>query len=180
LEGGHALVCATGMELQPGENVIFTGHPSWRSILDYYFKGLALVILGGAIAALVTRIANHHVQWGWVAGVAVAVAVVVFVIGLVRRIATTYTITDRRLHIKKGIFSRVTHDTRLERVQNVNTKQSLAERILRVGTVDFDTAGTDDADFAFAGVASPRKVVEAVDLAQRRQAAVGPEPETGL
>jgi uncharacterized membrane protein YdbT with pleckstrin-like domain len=168
------------MELQPGENVIFTGHPSWRSILDYYIKGLAVVIIGAAIAALVTRIANHHVQGGWVGGAAAALLVVVVVVGVIRRVSTTYTITDRRLHIKKGIFSRTTHDTRLERVQNVNTRQSLLERLLRVGTVDFDTAGTDDADFAFAGVANPRKVVEAVDLAQRRQAAAGIEPETGL
>ena len=168
------------MELQPGENVIFTGHPSWRSILDYYFKGLAVVILAGAIAALVTRITAHHVQFGWVAAAAVALLVIVFIVGLIRRITTTYTITDRRLHIRKGIFTRTTHDTRLERVQNVNTRQSFSERVLRVGTVDFDTAGTDDSDFAFVGVANPRKVVEAVDLAQRRQAAAGIEPETGL
>jgi hypothetical protein len=36
-----------------------------------------------------------------------------------------------------------------------------------VGTVDFDTAGTDDSDFTFTGVGSPHRVVEAVDRAQR-------------
>jgi uncharacterized membrane protein YdbT with pleckstrin-like domain len=57
--------------------------------------------------------------------------------------------------------------TRLERVQNVNTSQSLIERVLRVGTVDFDTAGTDDSDFVFDGVANPSQVVDAVEKAQR-------------
>jgi uncharacterized membrane protein YdbT with pleckstrin-like domain len=154
------------MELQPGERVIFTGHPSWRSILDFYFKGLALVILAAAIAAVVTVISDK-VDWAISGGAAGAALVLVVLVGLVKRVSTTYTITDRRLHIRKGVFTRVTRDTRLERVQNVNTRQSLAERLLRVGTVDFDTAGTEDSDFAFVGVASPRKVVEAVDHAQR-------------
>ena len=163
------------MELQPGEHVIFTGHPSWRSILDFYFKGLALVILGAAIAALVTVISDK-VDWGISGGVAAAIIVVVVLVGLVKRVTTTYTITDRRLHIRKGVFTRVTRDTRLERVQNVNTRQTILERLLRVGTVDFDTAGTEDSDFSFVGVSSPRKVVEAVDKAQREREAAAPEP----
>ncbi len=167
------------MELQPGENVLFSGHPSWRSILGFYLKGLVIVAIAGGLAAGVTAIANDHVQAGWVSVVAVVFLAGVVVVGLVLRISTTYTITDRRLHIRRGVLSRVTRDTRLERVQNVNTKQSLIDRLLRVGTVEFDTAGTDDAEFAFIGVSSPRTVVEAVDLAQRRHDAA-PEPSAGL
>src|SRR5262249_21257487 len=108
--------------------------------------------------------------------VGVIVLALVVLVGLIRRITTTYTITDRRLHIRKGVFTRRTRDTRLERVQNVNTRQTILERLLRVGTVDFDTAGTEDSDFAFIGVSSPRKVVEAVDKAQRERDAADPEP----
>ena len=160
------------MELQPGENLIFSGHPSWRSILDFYFKGLVVILVGAGIAALVTLISDK-VDWASSGATAAVLLVLVVVVGLIRRITTTYTITDRRLHIRSGVFTRVTRDTRLERVQNVNTRQSILERILRVGTVDFDTAGTEGSDFAFVGVSSPRKVVEAVDKAQRdREAAV--------
>jgi uncharacterized membrane protein YdbT with pleckstrin-like domain len=164
------------MEVQPGEHVIFTGHPSWRSILGFYLKGIALVVLGAGVAALVTLISDK-VDWTISGGTAAAILVLVVLVGLVKRVTTTYTITDRRLHIRRGVFTRETRDTRLERVQNVNTRQSLLERLLRVGTVDFDTAGTEDSDFAFVGVSSPRKVVEAVDKAQRqREAALADEP----
>jgi uncharacterized membrane protein YdbT with pleckstrin-like domain len=61
--------------------------------------------------------------------------------------------------------------TRIDRVQNVNTEQSFRERLLRVGTVDFDTAGSDDSEFRFVGIADPGKVVDAVDRAQREAAA---------
>ena len=35
------------MELSTGEHVLFEGHPSWRSTLGYYLKGLVVVALPG-------------------------------------------------------------------------------------------------------------------------------------
>ena len=69
-------------------------------------------------------------------------------VGYIRRVATHYTISDRRLHIRRGILSRTEQYATLDRVQNVETQQSLLERMLRIGTVDFDTAGTDSARIA--------------------------------
>jgi len=99
---------------------------------------------------------------------------------LVRRVATTYTITNHRLHIRRGIIARRTQEARLERVQNVNTEQGVLERILQVGTVDFDTAGTTDSDFSFRGVSQPEKVVAAVDRAQREHQRELDERPSGL
>jgi hypothetical protein len=31
-----------GLNLSPGERVIFEGHPSWRAILGFYLKGILL------------------------------------------------------------------------------------------------------------------------------------------
>jgi uncharacterized membrane protein YdbT with pleckstrin-like domain len=104
---------------------------------------------------------------------------VTLVIGFVRRISTTYTITSRRLTIKIGILSREQHETRLERVQNVNVMQTFFDRVLRVGTVDFDTAAESGYDFKFRGVSEPRDIVRTVDRAihtfQQRQP---PDPQT--
>jgi uncharacterized membrane protein YdbT with pleckstrin-like domain len=52
-------------------------------------------------------------------------------------------------------------------VQNVNATQSLLERMLRVGTVDFDTAAGAEYDFKFRGVARPKEIVRTVDRALR-------------
>ena len=153
------------MELEPGEEVFFHGHPSWRSMLAFYLRGLIVAVLAGVIAGLVTSVANHHVETGWV-GVAVAVIfVVVLLWGLIRRVTTTYTITNRRLTITSGLLSREMHETRLERVQNVNSRQRLLERCVGVGTVDFDTAGGAAYDFRFRGVDDPRQIVRTVDRA---------------
>ncbi len=155
------------MDLEPGEHLIFEGHPSWRSILGFYLKGLLVVVIAGAIAAAATRIADDKIDSGLVTLVAVVLLVVVLAAGYIKRLFTTYTITNHRLHIRRGIVARAEQQTLINRVQNVNTHQSVLQRMLVIGTVNFDTAAGDDFDFQFAGVASPHEVVDAVHLAQR-------------
>jgi uncharacterized membrane protein YdbT with pleckstrin-like domain len=164
-EDGDGRVTLLAMDPEPGEEVFFHGHPSWRSMLAFYIKGFLIAVLAGVIAGIVTRIAGGSVSVPLVVAVVLIVFVVLVVTGLIRRIATTYTITNRRLTIDIGLLSRALHETRLERVQNVNTRQSVLERMLRVGTVDFDTAGSADFDFAFRGVDNPREIVRTVDRA---------------
>jgi uncharacterized membrane protein YdbT with pleckstrin-like domain len=165
------------MDLSPGERVIYEGHPSWRSILGFYIKGVLATAIAGAIAAGVTRIADDHVKWGVVAVVVIVVAALVVLVGLLKRISTTYTISNQRLSIQHGLLSRERQEARLDRVQNVNTRQSVFQRLLQVGTVEFDTAGSgDEYDFAFTGVADPEDIAKTVHLAQR-EASGAPEPD---
>jgi uncharacterized membrane protein YdbT with pleckstrin-like domain len=152
------------LNLSPGEQVIFEGHPSWRAILGFYLKGLLVAVVLGVIAKLLDRNATAFI-------VVLVVLALTVLIGFVKRVATTYTITNRRLNIKRGIVSREIQETRLERVQNVNYSQSVYQRIMQIGDVDFDTAATDDYNFVFAGVADPGEVVHRVDQATGASAA---------
>jgi uncharacterized membrane protein YdbT with pleckstrin-like domain len=165
------------MEPESGEQVFFTGHPSWRSMLGLQFKGLLAAILAGVLAGLITAVASSSVSVGWVIAAVLAVFVIVAVIGLLRRRRTTYAITNQRLTIQTGLASRELHQTRLERVQNVNLSQSMLERLLGVGTVDFDTAGSASFDFSFRGVAHPHRIVQTVDEALRQRAGPDALPE---
>jgi uncharacterized membrane protein YdbT with pleckstrin-like domain len=152
----------------PGERIIFQGHPSWRSILAFYLKGL----LVGILIALIAYLLGQGFFSVFVVVLLVLAATVV--IGFVRRMATVYTITNRRLNIKRGIISREIQETRLERVQNYNYSQSAVERMLNVGDVDFDTASDTENTFCFAGVGDPQHVITEVDKATSENAA-GPE-----
>jgi uncharacterized membrane protein YdbT with pleckstrin-like domain len=154
------------VDLHPGERVVFEGHPSWRALLAVYVGGTLGALAVGAIVALIASVP---------VGVAVGAALValVLIVGFVKRMATRYMVSTQRLYIRRGILSKRVQQTRIDRVQNVNTDQSLVERILRVGTVDFDTAGSEDSDFSFVGIADPGGVVAAVDAAQREAAAAG-------
>jgi uncharacterized membrane protein YdbT with pleckstrin-like domain len=159
--------------LAPGEQIMFQGHPSWRSILGFYIKGLLAVLVIAFLVGLGTNIANGDTDTGLVILVAVVGVASVILAGFIKRITTHYTITTRRLHIQRGIISRDIQETRLERVQNVNYNQSLLERVLQVGDVDFDTAAGDDYNFIFVGVADPAEVVESVDRATHATSPTG-------
>lgn len=154
-----------GLNLSPGEQVIFQGHPSWRAILGFYLKG----ILVAAVVAVIARL--FDVGSGTVFLIVLVIVGITVLAGFVKRVATTYTITDRRLNIRRGIISREVQETRLERVQNVNYKQSVYQRLMQIGDVDFDTAAGDDYNFVFAGVANPQDVVHRVDQATGASAA---------
>jgi uncharacterized membrane protein YdbT with pleckstrin-like domain len=152
------MLARVSLNLHPGEQVIFEGHPSWRAILGFYLKGVLVAVVLGVIAKLIDGDGTAFL-------VILVVLALTVVIGFVKRVATTYTITDRRLNIKRGIIAKEVQETRLERVQNVNYRQSVYQRLMQIGDVDFDTAATDDYNFVFAGVADPGEVVEAVDRA---------------
>ena len=146
------------MDLQAGEKVIYQGHPSWRAILGFYLKGALVGAGAGVVAGLIDS-----------AGLGILTFAVIFAVtiiaGFIKRVATVYTITDRRLNIKIGIVSRKVQETRLQRVQNVNFNQGVYERIMQIGDVEFTTAGTDESNFVFAGVAQPEQVVQNVERA---------------
>jgi uncharacterized membrane protein YdbT with pleckstrin-like domain len=147
------------LNLSQGEQLIFQGHPSWRAILGFYLKGILVAAIIGVIAKLFDS------GSGTVFLIVLVIIGLTVLIGFVKRVATTYTITNRRLNIKRGIVSREVQETRLERVQNVNYRQSVYQRVMQIGDVDFDTAATDDYNFVFAGVADPSEVVHRVDQA---------------
>ena len=153
------------MDLQSGEQVVFEGHPSWRALLSFYLGGIAVAAAVAVIIALLDGL-----LLAILIGAAIVAAVVAF--GLVKRTATTYLVSNQRLYIRRGMLSKRVQQTRIDRVQNVNTKQSLRDRVLRVGTVDFDTAGNDDSEFRFVGIADPGSVVSAVDRAQHQATGV--------
>jgi uncharacterized membrane protein YdbT with pleckstrin-like domain len=160
------------VELSPGESVMFSGRPSWRSILGFYFLGLLGAGAAGAIAGIAAS-----------AGVGIAVGVGVFVVvliaGFLKRYFTKYTITTRRLRVQRGVFTRNVQETRIDRLQDHTIRQTLPERILRVGTVDFDTSGEEHSDlFRFEGIAHPESIVADIDrIIRHAESAPLPGPE---
>jgi len=159
------------VNLGPGEQIVFEGHPSWRAILGFYLKGIVAIAI---VAAIVSLLLDGST--GLVTLIVLGGAAFVVLFGFLKRWATRYTITTRRLNVSHGIISRDVQETKIERVQDVNYRQTVYQRIMQIGDVDFDTAAQDSsADFVFAGVANPEQVVDRV---HRATEPVGPPPRT--
>jgi uncharacterized membrane protein YdbT with pleckstrin-like domain len=145
------------MDLRPDERVLYEGRPSWRALTPFYAIGIGIAV---AVIVVLGVLAD---EMGTAIAIGVIIAGLTLLIGWARRIGTRYLLTTQRLRIARGIVRKNVQETRLERVQNVNYKQGVLDRIFGVGTVDFDTAGTDDSEFRFEWINSPESVVRAVD-----------------
>lgn len=150
------------MEMMGNESVIWEGHPTWRATLSFHIRGLVitlllffLIVLVKWLGAGVSAIVPGAVL---VLGIALTIAV-----GWIHRFFTQYTITTKRLNIRRGILSKTESSTNVDRIQNITVHQSPVDRIMKVGSIDFDTAGDESSDrFSFIGVNRPQDLREQI------------------
>jgi len=167
------------VELVDGERILWQGRPSWRAQISYFIVWIPLALLPVIIAGILA--ANDQdtglPYWQWLL-ISLLLVVGVVVYDALRRYSTFYVVTDQRLRVRHGILSRHEQSARFERVQNVEVSQSLMDRLLKVGAVEFDTAGSDqsDAGFRYAGIADPQRLVHIVAQHSRATA----HPQAGL
>lgn len=98
----------------------------------------------------------------------VIVAVFVYLIAVViyRRYSWAYTINGETIESREGLIARKVSSIRVRDLRNINVKQSLWQRILGVGDVEFSSAGGSGIEVSFRGVSDPLQVKS---LAQRMQ-----------
>lgn len=98
----------------------------------------------------------------------VIVAVFVYLVAVVvyRRYSWAYTIDGETVESREGIIARKVKSIRVQDLRNINVNQSLWQRLLGVGDVEFSSAGGSGIEVTFLGVDDPLSVKA---LAQRMQ-----------
>lgn len=98
----------------------------------------------------------------------VIVAVFVYLIAVVvyRRYSWAYKIDHDTIESREGLIARKVKSIRIQDLRNINVNQSLMERIVGVGDVEFSSAGGSGIEVVFRGVDKP---LEVKALAQRLQ-----------
>jgi uncharacterized membrane protein YdbT with pleckstrin-like domain len=153
------------MELVHDEKILWQGRPSWRSQLSFFMLWVPVALLPVIVAGLLRAndVGTGLPYWQWLF---ISLALVALVIGydFLRRFATFYVVSNQRLRVRTGILSRREQTARFERVQNVSISQTLLDRVFKVGSVQFDTAGTDssDSNLNFRGISDPQELVRVV------------------
>jgi uncharacterized membrane protein YdbT with pleckstrin-like domain len=124
---------------RPPERVEWEGHPVWQGMIGWYFKRLLTVTVIIAILYALSRADVIGVYWVVLAAV-VMYGGTLWVGRLIRR-TTTYRLTNRSIYESFGIISTTSDQARLEEITTTRIEQSLIERMFRIGTINFDTAG---------------------------------------
>ena len=94
------MLAPVSVTLSAGERIIYEGHPSWRAILAFYLKWLIAVVIIAIIAKLIGRSGFEVFVLG------VVLLSLAVIVGFIKPVTTTYTITSRRMNIKRWIIRR--------------------------------------------------------------------------
>jgi len=90
----------------------------------------------------------------------VIAAVFVYLLAVVvyRRYSWAYTINGETIESREGLIARKVCSIRVRDLRNINVKQSLWQRLMGVGDVEFSSAGGSGIEVTFRGVSDPLQV----------------------
>jgi uncharacterized membrane protein YdbT with pleckstrin-like domain len=123
--------------LNSGEDIVLDVHPHWL-----FFAEPALASLGLLIVVLIAAGAGV----GTLAYIALILLALTLIWGLWRFVTWRtmhFVITNDRLIYRSGVFAKRGIQIPLERVNNVNFKQGVLERIVGAGDLLVESAGED-------------------------------------
>lgn len=158
----------------PGEKLIWAGHPTWRATISSIVWGVLAGMAFFVLAVIVDKLGGDSMWtvYGVLGLLVIAGGTVLY--SWVKRQFTEYTITDKRLNVRWGILSKRETTTTLDRVQNMTITQTLVDRMLKTGTIDFDTASdASDERFRFHGVNEPGELRQKINQVRLGEAAPG-------
>lgn len=152
-------------KLANNERVVFHAHSHWKNIFWP-------VVLLAALAAVVTLTLlewlpdpDEQAVGRWAVIVVAAILGIVFGLWpIISWLASTDTLTTRRLISRTGVFSREGRDLPIDRIQAVSYRRTLLDRMLGCGTLIVQTAG-DGADVEVTDVAHlERRLLQVQEL----------------
>jgi uncharacterized membrane protein YdbT with pleckstrin-like domain len=135
-------------KLLPGENLVLKAHPHWITIVKSVVVPVVLFI-----AVLIADFTLLGPDWYYVPHLrtfltlgVLALALLWLIVVWIRWQSISYLLTDQRITIQSGVFSRQEKIVPIDRVQDCSTKQSLLGRVLGYGRVEVDAAGAQGAE----------------------------------
>jgi uncharacterized membrane protein YdbT with pleckstrin-like domain len=133
--------------LTEGEQVVVHKHPHWKLVLLPIVVLLVVVALGSFLGALVAS--QPWAPWAWL-GLGVVGAVLIIwltLVPVIRWRTTHFVITTRRVLVREGVLARHGIDIPMSRINSVQFRHTLLERILGCGTLIIESASDEPLEF---------------------------------
>ncbi len=104
---------------------------------------------------------SADLQWG-IRAALLALAVILVLWIQLDRSRRKYAVTDRRVSSEYGIVNKSSNEVRIQDVRSINLRKTGVSGLLGIGTVEFSSAATDDADVIFWNISDAEKVRDLV------------------
>lgn len=122
--------------LNVDETVVVSTRTHGKALLGPALVLMAIAAVAGYAVSLTFQAGRAAPLLQAVVGAVAAVFVVRWVLKpFLTWLTTTYTVTDRRIVTRSGIFTRRGHDIPLSRVSDVSYERDLMDRVLGCGTL---------------------------------------------
>jgi uncharacterized membrane protein YdbT with pleckstrin-like domain len=129
------------------EQVVVHKHPHWKMLLGPVVVLLLVVGVASFLSAVVR--AQAWAPWAWAGLAAAGLALVgrFTVFPVVRWRTTHFVVTDRRVLVREGVFTRHGMDIPLRRISSVQVRHTLWERMLGSGTLIVESDSDESLEF---------------------------------
>jgi uncharacterized membrane protein YdbT with pleckstrin-like domain len=133
------------------EQVVVHRHPHWKRLTGAVLVFILATGLATFVAAVVNATDWEHTAKNVVFAVIWAIWLVV--VGwltlwpFLSWLTTHFVITDRRVMFRQGVLTRSGIDIPLARIQHIEFRHRIVDRILRTGTLIIESASQDPLEF---------------------------------
>ena len=154
------------------ERIIYETRPNMILGCKKAILGIILLIVILSVASpVISYIGNmqvyliSYINVGLTYYTAIALFVIIFILilyiiwQLLSWYSISYTLTDRRIIVKKGLLNTKKSYMPYNTIQDINTSQNIIERLLNIGTVSIFSA-YDNNQMEIANISSPGEVEE--------------------
>lgn len=137
--------------LATDERVVLHRHPHWKRLI-----GAELVLLLATAVASFTAAVVNQTDWDSTARNVILLAILVVWLVVIAWLAvwpflnwwtTHFVITDRRVMFRHGLLTRSGIDIPLARINSVEFRHGLVDRMVRTGTLIIESASQDPLEF---------------------------------
>lgn len=133
--------------LAEDERVLLHKHPHWKMLVLPVLAFLLIAALCGYVGALIAGQTWQFSGWVTLAVVGVVGAVWLTLVPLLRWQTTHFVLTTHRVLVREGILSRSGIDIPIRRINSVQFRHTLVERMLGCGTLTIESASDEPLEF---------------------------------
>ena len=165
-------------ELIPGENLILKVHQHWIFVAESLLIPIALLLLAVVADIFLGSTSSAAIRLPLTLAV-VAIDLLWVIVVWIRWQSISYTLTDQRIMIQSGVFSRSEKIIPIDRVQACTTKVTLLGRMLGYGHVLIDSAGETQGSEVLEHLPHPGTFRDQVFVQSERRRGVTPTSPAG-
>ncbi|MEI6352204.1 MAG: PH domain-containing protein [Verrucomicrobiota bacterium] len=151
-------------ETHSPEEKLWSGRPSHWNYFGQYVAG---IIAASAIAAAIFFSRENLAQalpgsMPWAYGLSLLPVLLVIASAAIQRMKRHYCVTSRRVVIELGLIVKDSNEIRIQDIRSINVTKRGLGGLFGIGTVEFSSAATDDAEVIFEKIARADSVRDLV------------------